>query len=184
MRAGRGMLTCGRGAGVDVGRCDMLAWGCVGFVGTRILLTHVDVGAGGVGTGIGGRGLLTRGRVGGCNVGAAVGALDVWTGGTSGVGGLLAVLLVVLSIVLVAVFVLLGVFILGLLVFLQFFVFVVFVPFVVGFSGREVGLSNHVIVGWCGLLARCTAKGLMWGCDADAAGGQHALSTNIEIKSD
>ena len=157
MRAGRGMLTRGCGAGVDVGRHNMLAQGCVGCVGACIMLTHGDVGAGGVGTGIGGQGLLTCGAVGGHNVGADVGALGVWTGGASGVGGLLAMLLVMLlvlllivllivllvmlfivlsvmlSIVLVAVFVLLGVFVLRLLVFLWFFVFVMFVPFVVGF---------------------------------------------------
>ena len=70
--AGRSMLTRGHGAGVDVGRRDTLAWGCVGCVGARITLTRGDVGAG-----IGGQGLLTCGRVGGRNVGADVGALGV-----------------------------------------------------------------------------------------------------------
>ena len=157
-----------------------------------------------------------RGCVGGHDVGADVGTLGVWTGGTSGVGGLHTVLLVMLfillvvvlliilliillivpfivlpimlSVVLIAVFVLLGVFVLELLVFIQFFVFL---PFIIGFigatslvslgSGRGVGLSSHVIIGWCGLLARGAVKGSMWGCDTDATGGQHALSTNIEI---
>ena len=65
------------------------------------------------------------------------------------------------------------------------------VPCVVGFigatslvalgSGSGEGLSTGVVDSWCGLLARGAVKGLTWGCNTDAAGGQHALSTNIEI---
>ena len=208
--AGRGMLTCGRGAGVDIGRHNTLARGCVGCVGARITLTRGDVGAG-----IGGQGLLTHGHV-----GADMGTLGVWTGGAPSIGGLLAVLLVLLFVLLFvvllvvllimllivllivlfivlfgmlgAVFILLGVFVLRLLVLIRCFILVVFIPFILGFigatspvalgSGSRDGLSTGVVVGWCGLLARGATKGSTWGCDADAAGGQHALSTNIEIK--
>ena len=192
--AGLSMLMRGRGAGVDVGRRDTLAWGCVGCVGTHITLTRGDVGAG-----VGGQGLLTRGCV-----GADVGALGVWTGGAPSVGGLLAVLLVLLFVllfvvllvvlfgVLVAVFILLGLFALGLLVLIRCFILVVFITFVLGFigatspvalgSGSGDGLSTGVVVGWRGLLARGATKGLTWRCNADAAGGQHTLGTNVEIK--
>ena len=105
---------------------------------------------------------------------------------------LLVMLFVVLFGVLVAVFILLGLFTLGLLVLIRCFILVVFVTFVLGFigatspvalgSGSGEGLSTGVVDGWCGLLARGAAKGSTWRCNTDAAGGQHALSTNVEIK--
>ena len=105
---------------------------------------------------------------------------------------LLVVLFGVLFGVLVAVFILLGLFALGLLVLIRCFILVVFVTFVLGFigatspvalgSGSGEGLSTGVVVSWCGLLARGAAKGSTWRCNADAAGGQHVLGTNVEIK--
>ena len=134
--------------------------------------------------------------------------LGVWTGGTPGIGGLIAVLLVLLFTLLfimllvmlfivllgmlVAVFILLGVLVFGLLVLIWFFILVVFVPFILGFigatslvalgSGSGDGLRSGVVVSWCGLLVRGAVKELTWGCNADATGRQNTLGTNVEVK--
>ena len=132
----------------------------------------------------------------------------MWTGGTPGIGGLIAVLLVLLFTLLfimllvmlfivllgmlVAVFILLGVLVFGLLVLIWFFILVVFVPFILGFigatslvalgSGSGDGLRSGVVVSWCGLLVRGAVKELTWGCNADATGRQNTLGTNVEVK--
>ena len=88
------------GAGVNIGRRDTLAQGCVACVGVCIALMRGGVGAGGGGTSVGGHGLLTHGRVGGSDVGAGVGTLGAGLGAL-GVVGLVVVLVDVLVILVV-----------------------------------------------------------------------------------